>query len=253
MPFLGSVSGARSGRIFSLGGKPAQISTPSLSDGCTTATFSWSAPQNNGIPITKYGYQTSSDNGSTWSAETETASTSFSLDVNNNVNSYKTRVRAYNAAGWGEYSSISSGTTAWTYESYSDPASCTDSTGCDGCGTKTGTKYRTCYRYVRSGCTTTSGLSCGSYGSCGELGGCSDSWTSANIFSPTCYPLTNGTHPYAAGSIFGWLYYTDSGCQNAIASCQSGGLIGPENVEYCSTSGLYRVTGTDQCIYPSCC
>lgn len=105
---------------------------------------------------------------------------------------------------------------------------------CDGCGS------RTYYDGSATNCT--------SYyeGTCGT-------WTSANIFSPTCYPLTNGTYPYASGSLWGWIYYTDPGCNNAIASCSGGGLVGPYDVQHCSASGLYRVTGGDVCVYPSCC
>ena len=179
---------------------PDQVGNVSLSNGCTTATFSWSAPENGGLSITKYGWQYSTNNGSSWSTETETASTSSTIDVNNNTNSYVVRVRAFNSLGWGAYSAQSSATTAWTYESYSDSTSCTDASGCDSCGTKTGTKSRTCYRYVRSGCTTTSGLSCGAYGSCTDLGSCSGSWTDVTA---------SGTYDYPGHGSQAFTYVTD--------------------------------------------
>lgn len=134
MPFIGSVGGSRSGRLFSIGAKPAVPGAPSLSAGDATDTFSWSAPNNNGVPITKYGYQTSTDGGSTWSSETETASTSVVLNTQYSLSSYKIRVRAFNAVGWSDYSTASSGTVAWTSntgtETQTDtacgPAGCTD-------------------------------------------------------------------------------------------------------------------------------
>lgn len=113
MPFIGSVGGSRSGRLFSIGAKPAVPGAPSLSAGDATDTFSWSAPNNNGVPITKYGYQTSTDGGSTWSAETETASTYVILNTQYSLSSYKIKVRAFNAVGWSDYSTASVGTVAW--------------------------------------------------------------------------------------------------------------------------------------------
>ena len=161
---------------MAVGRVPNQVSTPSLSDGCTTATFSWTAPLNGGLSITKYGWQFSTNGGSTWSSETETTSTSASIDVNNNTNSYVVRVRAFNSLGWGPYSSQSAGSTAWVYEPYTDSASCTSGSNCDSCGTQSGIMYRTCYRYVRPNCNTTNLLNCGGYGGCNVSGGCSGSW-----------------------------------------------------------------------------
>lgn len=166
MPFIGSVGGSRSGRLFSIGAKPAVPGAPSLSAGDATDTFSWSAPNNNGVPITKYGYQTSTDGGSTWSAETETASTSVILNTQYSLSSYKIRVRAFNAVGWSDYSTASSGTVAWTSNTGTDtqnqsdtgcgPAGCSQSqsdTSCSDCsetipqncdcGTQTKTRTRT--------------------------------------------------------------------------------------------------------------
>ncbi len=103
-----------------------------MTAGDATDTFSWSPPQNNGLAITKYGYQTTTNNGSTWSSETEVLSTSAILNTQYSLNSFKIRVRAFNAAGWGEYSNASSGTVAWTNVTGTDTQ--TDTVcGPDGC------------------------------------------------------------------------------------------------------------------------
>ncbi len=103
-----------------------------MTAGDATDTFSWSPPQNNGLAITKYGYQTTTDNGSTWSSETEVLSTSAVLNTQYSLSSFKIRVRAFNAAGWGEYSNASSGTVAWTNVTGTDTQ--TDTVcGPDGC------------------------------------------------------------------------------------------------------------------------
>ncbi len=155
---------------------PDQVSTPSLSDGCSTATFSWTAPSNGGLPITKYGWQSSTNDGSTWSAETETVNTSVEINVNYNTNSYVVRVRAFNSLGWGPYSSASSPSTEWIYETRNvteTDTSCTDGTcsstsstsrSCGTCGTESGTitgtrtrsrtRTRTDERYTRPDCTS---------------------------------------------------------------------------------------------------
>ncbi len=225
---------------------PDQVSTPSLSDGCTTATFSWTAPENGGLPITKYGWQYSTNGGSTWSSETETVSTSAAIDINNNTNSYVIRVRAFNALGWGPYSAQSSGSTAWTYESYTDSASCTDASNCDSCGTQSGTKYRTCYRYVRSGCSTTNLLNCGSYGGCNVSGGCSDSYvgvSASGTYNGEAY--TAFTPAYYGGTY----HYKNS---DPAPGCGCDSYYGYA-ISYCSSTNTYRISAVG-CIQwtPAC-
>lgn len=224
---------------------PDQVGTVSLSNGCTTASYSWSAPSNGGLSISKYGWQYSTNDGSTWSSETETASTSASIDVNNNTNSYVVRVRAFNSLGWGSYSNKSSASTAWTYESYTDSTSCTNASGCDSCGTKNGTQYRTCYRYVRSGCTTTNGLSCGSYGSCTDLGACSDSWIETFTWGPvTAYDPSYGNINVE------FSFYVGAYIFSSYFSCGGGsGLLGPTALYYCSVTGAWRTSGSYVCSY----
>ena len=102
---------------------------------------------------------------------------SHSINVQNNTNSYKIRVRAFNAAGSGDYSTASTGSTAWVYETRNvteTDTSCTDGTcsstsstsrSCGTCGTESGTitgtrtrsrtRTRTDERYTRAGCTST--------------------------------------------------------------------------------------------------
>ena len=135
MPFISSIAAGKGGRIWALGGKPAVVGLIALTAGDATDTFSWSPPQNNGLAITKYGYQTTTNNGSTWSSETEVLSTSAILNTQYSLNSFKIRVRAFNAAGWGEYSTISSsGTAVWTSSgtSISNPTACPAPT-CSAC------------------------------------------------------------------------------------------------------------------------
>lgn len=217
---------------------PDKTPTPTLSNGCTTATFSWTAPFNGGLTITQYGWQYSTDSGSTWSTESIVYTTSASIDVNNNTNSYIIRVRAFNVLGWGEYSDNSPSTTAWTYESYADPTSCTDSSACDNCGSRTGSKSRTCYRYVRSGCTTTSGLNCGDYGNCGSYGACSGTRT---------YYNTSGTYPPSNGISYTEFTETFTGATYLRRTNDGNGGCGCDSyyawqVSYCNVTNTWTHT-----------
>jgi hypothetical protein len=112
--------------------------------------------------------------------------------------------------------------------------------GCDSCGTNT--KVVTTVTYTKTGCPT--------YTRSSETGctGCTGAWS--DYFDFVCIPVSGGTYSYVGGSIWGWLYYTDSGCNNSV-TCASQSLLGPGNVQYCSVTGGYRVTGTDQCIFIS--
>ena len=154
---------------------PSTPSAATLTAGDAVDTFTWTAPASNGSIITKYAYQISADNGSTWrnsiggtlNAETETANLSVTLSTQYSLISYKLRVRAFNNGtngGWSSYSTISTGTVVWVSGGASLPnptacpaptcSACTAPTcdscgscascdgGCDGCGTRsvTGTK-----------------------------------------------------------------------------------------------------------------
>jgi hypothetical protein len=111
----------------------------------------------------------------------------------------------------------------------------TDSTGCDGCGTKS----KTVVTYTKTGCPND--VRDPGYG------GCSDSW-SPGFFDPftNVYPLVSGSFPYVKFGIFGGRYYTDS-TGTVFVSCGGGTLLGPVDVEYCSVSGDLRAAGGDTC------
>lgn len=273
MPFIGSVSGSKSGRIFSLGGKPGVISSFTLTAGDANDTFSWSAPQSNGLPITKYGYQTSTDNGSSWNTEVEVFTTSAVLSTQYSTSSFKIRARAYNSAGWGDYSDISTnGTAVWSFGSMTDSGTCASfgcSCGACDCGTNTGTNStatgtRTCYRWTRAGSTSGPLRNSSDTGACSEpysnctggtctsCSGCT-SWTATDTFSCVYATGINGalTGYYAKNVLgFGWIYYSDSGCNNA--SYCNDGLQGTSNLEYCPANGSYRANGYD-CLTVGCC
>jgi len=184
---------------------PAAPAAATLTAGDATDTFTWSAPASNGSTITKYAYQVSTDNGSTWystvdgtlNGETETANLSVALATQYKASSYKLRVRAFNNGtngGFGSYSTISAGTGVWVLGSGPDSTSCVgvcsqscSCGGCDSCGTntgtqtasKTGSQSRTCYTWTRSGSTTSSirnanGIDAcnAAYGDCGSFGAC---------------------------------------------------------------------------------
>ena len=179
---------------------PAKITSISLTAGNSNDTFSWTAPADNGRSITKYRYQVSSDNGANWysaiggtlNGETEVTSASAILATQYKLSSYKIRIKAYNEAGWSDYSDIStSATVAWAYTDYinqtvSETQACT-SVGCGSCGTQAQQKVRSKeqrkYRYTRSGSTSSaydanwsdytsyadwSTISCANTGSCVE-------------------------------------------------------------------------------------
>lgn len=191
-----------------------------MTAGDTTDTFSWTAPAKNGRDISKYGFQISSDNGSTWrstvngtlNGETEVLTNSATITTQYKESSYKIRVRAYNEGGWGDYSDIStSGTVAWykgnanansyTSQTVSENESCT-SVSCGSCGLqarqKTRSKEQRKYRFVRTGSTSGpydaswsdytsypdwSTISCANTGSCVE-----SSWTNVAITGTTTTP-----------------------------------------------------------------
>lgn len=184
---------------------PSKVGLISLTAGDGTDTFSWTAPSNNGRDISKYGFQISSDNGSTWrstvngtlNGETEVLTNSATIATQYKESSYKIRVRAYNEGGWGTYSDIStSGTVAWykgndnanayTSQTVSETQDC-PSLFCGDCGTqaqqKTRSKQQRKYRFFRSGSTPGpydanwtdytsypdwSTISCANNGSCSE-------------------------------------------------------------------------------------
>jgi len=187
--------------------------TVSLGTAATTIdTFTWIAPAANGDAITKYGYQTSTDDGATWSAETEQAGLTKGIETAYTTSSYKLRARAFNGAGWGSYSLKSTGGTgAWSSEgaAVAHPTACAVpscscaacgacTANCDSCGTSTitgspgtsthsgQTNTRTCYRWTRSG-NTSSGYSYNQ----NSTAGCDSAYTGCT--GGSCSACTAGT------------------------------------------------------------
>jgi hypothetical protein len=196
---------------------PSTPSAATLTAGDGTDTFTWVAPASNGSTITKYGYQVSTDNGSTWysaiggtlNGETETTDLSVALTTQYSTSTYKVRVRAFNDGtngGWGDYSTISTDATVAWYKGDGNVNSYTSQTGysyeecsavgCSTCGTqarrKTVTREERKYRWYRSGSTagpydvnwtaytqfpSFSTVSCADYGVCNTSGG---TWTNIN-------------------------------------------------------------------------
>lgn len=82
--------------------------------GNAQALLTWSAPANNGgASITDYAIQYSSNNGTTWTAFTDSTSTDTLATVTNLINdtAYIFRVAAVNAVGAGSYSAASNSVT----------------------------------------------------------------------------------------------------------------------------------------------
>ena len=223
--------------------RPVAVST-SMTTTSTGLSFSGSADPNNFSTTAKFQYKevggSYSDSGTTTTGMGDGVDGAVSFTVVATVadtwKNWESRASATNVGGTGTGSTLTldcrkhnAGGSGWT-----ETASY-DASGCDSCGTKT------LLTYTKSGCQTyNTGYSA-----------CSDSWQSLPAFTSGCFPLTNGTYAYAASSLWGYIYYTDSGCNNAIANCSGGGLAGPVDVQYCSASGLYRVSGGDTCVYPS--
>lgn len=227
--------------------RPQMVST-SMATTSTGLTFSGTADPNNFETTAKFEYKevgagSYSNSGTTTTGLGDGVDSAVSYTVTATVadtwKNWESRASGTNAGGTGTGSTLTldcrkhnASGSGWT-----ETASY-DSSGCDSCGTKT------LLTYTKSGCQTyNTGYSA-----------CSDSWQSLPFLTSGCFPLTNGTYAYAASTIWGYIYYTDSGCNNAVtAGCSGGGALGPVDIQYCSTSGLYRVSGGDTCVYPSCC
>jgi hypothetical protein len=251
-----------------------------LTAGDGTDTFSWTAPASNGRDISKYGFQISSDNGSTWrstvngtlNGETEVLTNSATIATQYKESSYKIRVRAYNEGGWGDYSDIStSGTVAWykgndnansyTSQTVSETQACSN-VSCGDCGTqaqqKTRSKEQRKYRFIRTGSTSGpydatwsdytsypdwSTISCANTGSCVEDG----SWSNTTNATQTIggYGYTAFTQ-YNTSNVYVYKNITPQGCQDYGCGPPFTGSICScweylaYQVQVCSTSGAKR-------------
>lgn len=226
-----------------------QVVSSSMATTSTGLTFSGTADPNNFSTTAKFEYKevgagSYSNSGTTSTGMGDGTDSAVSYTVTATVadtwKNWESRASATNVAGTGTGSTLTldcrqhdnSGSGWGTSDS-------SNASTCDGCGTITTRTYTKtgCQSYPRTIAT------CGTWGP-----------VSNEMFPSGCYgPLTNGTYPYAAYSLWGWIYYTDSGCNNAIANCSGGGLAGPVGVTKCTSSGAYRVEGGDTCVYPSCC
>jgi hypothetical protein len=256
---------------------PAAPTMGTITDGCTTHTFPWTAGSNNGLSITNYRWQYSTDGGTTWSTATETASTSAGVTSSTGnawadshaTSSYKVRAAAYNAAGWGDYSSASTGTVAWTVnrspnnQIYATTSRACSQVGCGTCGCQSkdqdAFKYGdlATYNYSKPGCTTSSAsagswenvdANYGDYGSCYNVGTCNETpvgsvpeYDFSSHIGETVYVgwYTGGPENEAyryASPVFGW-YVSDS-AGNATVTCNSGtGVLASEGIKHCTTCG----------------
>ena len=197
----------------------------------------------------------------------EVSSASAVLSTQYSPSTFKIRVRAFNAAGWGEYSDIStSGTVAWVYTDYinqtvTENQACSN-VSCGDCGTqaqqKTRAKEQRKYRYTRSGSTPGpydatwsdytsypdwSTISCADTGSCVENG----SWSNTTNATQTIggYGYTAFTQ-YNTSNVYVYKNITPQGCQDygcgppftgSICSCWE---YLAYQVQVCSTSGAKR-------------
>ena len=258
---------------------PAAPTMGTITDGCTTHTFPWTAGSNGGLSITNYRWQYSTDGGSTWSGATETGSASASITSStgnawgdtHTTSSYRVRAAAYNAVGWGNYSSASSATTAWTVnrnpnrQIYTSESRACSQVGCGTCGCQSRDQDRfkygdlATYYYSKSGCTTSTqsagsweniDANFGDWGSCYNIGGCGETAVSALPEYTGCDTNTgNGCLVYVGwytggpenqayryfSFLFGW-YVSDS-AGNATWSCGGNCLYASEGIKHCNVHG----------------
>jgi len=280
---------------------PSAPTMGTITDGCTTHTFPWTDGANNGLAITNYRWQYSTDGGSTWSSpatETTSSSASITSSTGNNwsdthtTSSYKVRVAAYNAAGWGDYSSASSATVAWAIQRnpnrqmYASTSRACSQVTCGTCGCQSrdqdAFKYGdlATYQYTKSGCTTSNAsagswenvdANYGEYGSCYNIGGCSEvssannysalpevDWGTAINTGMVVYVgwYTGGPENQAyryASPVFGW-YVSDSAGNATLTCANSSGLLASEGIRHCNVCGNNKyIPYGAYCSIFSCC
>jgi hypothetical protein len=186
------------------------------------------------------------------------------------------RVRAYNAAGAGPYSTISaSGTGAWALNPTTVCTACSQicapfscSCGACECGSNTGTnstasQSRTCYQWTRANSDTSSARNsngvdaCSSGyggctgGSCVSCSGCGTVSTVSGTDGQTVYVGGSpGTDYRTYSSFFGAWAVTNSGGTYTMQVGQCGGSCSAQNcfafatsVTQCSSTGAYTSVG----------
>lgn len=217
-----------------------EVVSSSMATTSTGLTFSGTADPNNFATTAKFQYKevggSYSDSGTTTTGLGDGVDGAVSFTVTATVadtyKNWESRASATNAAGTVTGSTVTldcrkhdAGGSGWGTSDSSDNSTC------DGCGTVT---TRT---YTKTGCQSYTGI----------VGTCT-SWS--NYFDYVCIPVSGGTYPYVSGSVWGWLYSTSSDCTGFVVGPCNGccELLGPVNVQYCSVTGGYRVTGGDQCV-----
>ena len=106
-------------------GRPDAPSAPTLTAGSGQLTVSWTAPATNGLAITDYDVQYSSDNGSTWTEwnSANTNATPGATITGLTAGTYQVRVRAASSAVNGPWSASSASLTVTTAPSAPGPPS----------------------------------------------------------------------------------------------------------------------------------
>ena len=137
MPFVGG-RGQSSRGYFGRPTPPAAPTANLTSDGEQTVSWGWSSNGNGNDNILLWEYSYSTDNGTTWGTGTEVpaGTTSISRTIQSggtyDTNRYRLRVRGYNSAGWGDYSTQDNRSTAYVYTEFTAYDTTCDST-CTEC------------------------------------------------------------------------------------------------------------------------
>ena len=243
---------------------PAAPTIGAITRGTGTSTvdsLAWTAPTNSGgSPITGYVFQTTTNNGSTFSTATSTGSTAVSRNFDAGYTNVTTKVRvaAVNCVGTGPWSSISTtGYGGWISVAAVIAGTCPTPTctctaptctctacascdgGCDGCGTRSitgspgtstatagtstgtpGTSSKTCYKWTRSGNSDTDPI----YNQ-DSTNACTAQFSACT--AGTCSACTAGTCSACTASTCGcsecsasWSDVTAGGCYTEYAGYQ---------------------------------
>ena len=109
----GTDQSAESAQTEAVIDRPASPGSLAATPGHEQVTLSWTAPDDNGSPITHYQYRQSDDGGTTWDPDwttipdSDAQTTSYTVESLTNGTAYTFEVRAVNAVGAGPVSSAS--------------------------------------------------------------------------------------------------------------------------------------------------